>query len=386
MSIRVNKKIIQSVLPAGPSFVQGDEAAADGAIIAGCRFFAGYPITPSSEIMQRMVLRFGRTGGRFVQMEDELGSISAVIGAVWTGTKAMTATSGPGFSLMMENVGYAVMTETPMVLINIMRAGPSTGQATRPAQGDVMQARWGSHGGFPCIALAPASVQEMIDFTIRAFNLSEAYRVPVMVMSDEIVGHMRENCRYPEQVEVWDRYYSPGETPFDTDHESLVPSMPRFGDGEDLLITGSTHDPTGLRKASDPEAQERMTWRLHSKLQRGRNEIVSVKSYGDPEPELLLVSFGSSSRAAREVVDELAGSGRKIGLLKLDTLWPFPDRELRQAAAKAGRVLVVEANWGQVLHETEHALSGTQASVMSHLRHDGEAITPSEVKAAVEAI
>ncbi|MDP8254434.1 MAG: 2-oxoacid:acceptor oxidoreductase subunit alpha [Candidatus Alcyoniella australis] len=385
MSIRATKQIENSPLPGGPAFIQGNEAIADAAVIAGCRFFAGYPITPSSEIMRRMIERFHTLDGRFVQMEDELGSIAAVIGAAWTGAKAMTATSGPGLSLMIENLGYATMTETPLLLVNVQRVGPSTGQATRPAQGDVMQARWGGHGGFPCIALAPSSVQELIDFTIRAFNLAEAFRTPVLLMADEIVGHLRENCVFPEQVEIWQRYYAPGEPPFDTDHPSLVPSMPKFGDGEDLLITGSTHDARGLRMASSAEVQARVSWRLHEKFERGRDEIVRTQHFGEAQPKLLLVSYGGSARAARQALTRLLDQGRDAGLLKLDTLWPFPEQQLQAAAAKADQVLVVEANCGQIVLEVERLLRNGPR-VTAHLRHDGEAITPSEVLAAAEAL
>ncbi len=363
----------------GPCLLQGNEACAEGAIAAGCRFFAGYPITPSSEIMTRMVRRLAEVGGKFVQMEDEIGSIAAVIGASWAGAKAMTATSGPGLTLMMENISYAIMTETPCVVVDVQRAGPSTGQATRPAQGDFMQSRWGTHGGFPTIVLAPASVQEMFDLTVRAFNLAEGYRVPVILLADEVVGHLRERCNVPEEVEVWNRYREPGAPPFDTDHPSGVPPMPKFGDGEKLLITGSTHDGSGLRRAFDGPAQDRLAKRLVGKIEDHLKEISSVERYRVEDADTILVSFGFSARAARRAVDLLRNRGVAAGLLRLQTVWPFPDEAVAEAC-QGRRVVVVEMNAGQLAREVARAAGGYALRAVT--RQDGEPMTPGEILSA----
>jgi len=277
-------------LPAGVHFLSGNEACAEGAIAAGCRFYGGYPITPSSEIMVRMARRLPEVGGVFAQMEDEIASLSAVIGASWAGSKSMTATSGPGFSLMMENLGYAVMTETPCVIVNVQRAGPSTGQASRPAQGDVMQARWGAHGGPEIIALAPWSAQEMYDLTIRAFNLAERFRVPVVVLADEAVGHLCETITVEPAVRCFNRARWPQDSPFGSDAGDGVPPMPALGEGASLLVTGSTHDATGVRRTTDPQAQERLVRRLSHKLLAHRDEIDDWEAHFTADAELPLSS------------------------------------------------------------------------------------------------
>ena len=378
---RATRQQIQSPIPVGLQFLQGNEACADGAILAGCDFFAGYPITPSSEIMTRIVGRFGASGGRFIQMEDEIGSIGALIGAVWAGAKGMTATSGPGFSLMMENLGYAIMTETPLVLVNTQRVGPSTGQATRPAQADVMQARWGTHGGFPLIAVCPSSVQEMLTETVRAFNLAETYRTPVLVMADEIVAHLRERCVVPESVEVARRGYEPGNDPFGPDGDSLVPSMPKFGDGEALLVTGSTHDEKGFRRASDAEVQERLGRRLSAKLLSDVDAIVETDGLMLDGAETVIVSYGFSARPSARVVAARRKAGEKVGLLKLRTLWPLAETAIRDACEKARRVVVVEMNDGQMVGEVRRVLE--RNDVVSCTRNDGEPIEPDRIDAAV---
>ena len=267
---------VKSTFPTGVYYLSGNEAAAEGAIAAGCRFYAGYPITPSSEIMERMPLRLREAGGVFIQMEDEIASISAVIGASWAGAKAMTATSGPGFSLMQESIGYAAFTETPCVIVDVQRAGPCTGQATKVGSGDIMQAKWGSHGDYQVIALSPWSVQEMYDLTLRAFNLSERYRVPAMVLSEETVGHLRENISIPARIEVWDRKKGKGEAPFGTKEEDGVPPMPAFGEGERLAITGSTHDAYGFRKTDEPEVHAELVERINRKIIKNRQKIVET--------------------------------------------------------------------------------------------------------------
>ena len=270
---------IKTAFQKGMHYFSGNEAAAEGAIAAGCRFYAGYPITPSSELMERMAFRLKEVRGVFIQMEDEIASISAVLGASWAGAKAMTATSGPGFSLMQESIGYAAFTETPCVVIDVQRAGPCTGQATRVGSGDIMQAKWGSHGDYQVIALSPWSVQEMYDLTLRAFNLSERYRVPTLVMADEAVGHLRENMFVSGKVEVWDRKKEKGGAPFGTEEEDGVPPMPAFGEGERLAVTGSTHDAFGFRKTDDPEVHARLVERINEKILKNTKAIIETEDY-----------------------------------------------------------------------------------------------------------
>jgi 2-oxoglutarate ferredoxin oxidoreductase subunit alpha len=262
-------KFIKSPYLKGVHYLSGNEAAAEGAVAAGCRFYAGYPITPSNELMERMALRLREVGGTFIQMEDEIASISAVIRASWAGAKAMNATSGFGFSLMQESIGYAAFTETPCVIIDVQRAGASTGQTTKVGSGDIMQAKWGSHGDYQIIALSPWSAQEMYEPTVRAFNLSERYRVPAIILSEEVVGHLRENVFIKANVEIWDRKKMKGGTPFGIDEEDSVPPMPSFGEGERLLVTGSTHDALGFRKTDDPDAHARLVPRSKRKMAFG---------------------------------------------------------------------------------------------------------------------
>ena len=383
--LRATKQTIKSPIMPGTYFLQGNEACADGAYIAGCRFFAGYPITPSSELMRRICERFLEFGdGAFIQMEDELGSIGAVIGASWAGSKAMSATSGPGFSLMMESIGYAVMTETPCVIMDIQRVGPSTGQATRPAQSDIQQARWGNHGGYPLIALCPASGQEYLDMTVRAFNLAEAFRVPVILLGDEVIGHAREKVTVAESYEVLRRYHKPGEAPFDTDDESLVPSMPRFGDHEKLLVTGSTHNAAGLRKASSPEAQKRLAWRFTEKIDRHCDLIVDTESVMLDDADVAIVAFGAPSRTARSVVSRLREGGQKVGLLKLNTLWPVPEKQILELDLPGRKIAVPEMNNGQFVLEVQRLAKN--AEVFSFTQEDGEAICPDSLSSFIKGL
>lgn len=330
--------------------MQGNEAAAEGAIAAGCRFYAGYPITPSSELMEHMARRLPEVDGAFIQMEDEIGSIAAVIGASWAGAKAMTATSGPGFSLMQENIGYALMTEAPCVIVNVMRAGPCTGQATKPASGDVMQARWGSHGDYQIIALSPWSVQEMFDLTVRAFNLAETYRVPVVLLADEAVAHLREGCVIPASVPVVNRKKGPGKPPFGGE---LIPPMPAFGEGEKVLVTGSTHDEWGYRKSADQAVQERLVRRLSEKITSNAAEILETEGHHLEDANILIVAYGITARSSLKAVKLLRDDGMRAGLLRLKTLWPFPEEAVRQAADGTRCVVVPEMNLGQVALEVE---------------------------------
>jgi len=346
------------VLPPGRHLVLGNVACAEGALRAGCDFFAAYPITPASEIAHHMARELPKVGGVFVQMEDEIASIAAVIGASWAGAKAMTATSGPGFSLMQENLSYAYMTETPCVVVDVQRSGPSTGQATMPAQQDVYQARYGAHGDYESVVLCPWSVQEMFDLTVRAFNLAERLRQPVILLADGAVGHSVEPLEVPEEVELAERKRPrPGEpvTPFGTDEPDLVPPMPRLGDGHELLITGSAHRPDGTRDYT-PEFHRAKLERIREKVLRVRGEITDVVEDPREGAEVLVVSYGAAARQAREAVLLARREGIRVSFFRMRTLWPFPDEELRRAAEGVERVLVVEMNVGKICREVSRAL------------------------------
>ena len=339
--------------PKGTYYFSGNEAAAEGALAAGCRFYGGYPITPSSELMERMAVRVKEVGGIFIQMEDEIGSIGAVLGASWTGAKAMTATSGPGFSLMQESIGYAAFTETPCLIVDVQRAGPCTGQATRVGSGDIMQAKWGSHGDYQVIALSPWSVQEMYDLTVRAFNLSERFRVPAMLMADEAVAHLRENMFVQDEVEVWDRKKQKGGAPFGTDEEDGVPPMPTFGEGERLAVTGSTHDAYGVRKTDDPKAHEKLVGRINEKILKNKKEIIETEGYLLDDSEWAVIAYGFTARTSLYVVKRLRKEGIKVGMLRLKTLWPFPEEEVKGLGPKVKKIVVPEMNQGQVIGEVK---------------------------------
>ena len=369
-------KQVKSKLKKGMYYFSGNEASAEGAIAAGCRFYAGYPITPSSELMERMAVRLREAGGAFIQMEDEIASISAVIGASWAGAKAMTATSGPGFSLMQESIGYAAFTETPCVVIDVQRAGPCTGQATRVGSGDIMQAKWGSHGDYQVIALSPWSVQEMYDLTLRAFNLSERYRVPTLIMADEAVGHLRENMVVKEKMEVWDRKKGKGLAPFGTEDEDGIPPMPSFGEGERLAVTGSTHDPYGFRKTDDPEVQSRLVSRINKKISNHRSEIIETEDYFLDDSEFVLIAYGFTSRTSLYVVKSLRKEGMKIGLLRVKTLWPFPEEAVEKVGRRARKVIVPEMNLGQMAGEVRKFCRG---DVIPLHQTDGEVIRPETI-------
>jgi 2-oxoglutarate ferredoxin oxidoreductase subunit alpha len=363
-------------LSKGRYYFSGNEAAAEGAIAAGCRFYAGYPITPSSELMERMAVRLREIGGVFIQMEDEIASISAVIGASWAGAKAMTATSGPGFSLMQESIGYAAFTETPCVIVDVQRAGPCTGQATRVGSGDVMQAKWGSHGDYQVIALSPWSVQEMYDLTVRAFNLSERYRVPAMILSDEAIGHLRETITAPSRVEVWERKKKKGAPPFGTDEEDGVPPMPAFGEGERLAVTGSTHDPYGFRKTDDPEVHAKLVGRINDKILKNRDKIVETEGYFLEDSEIALIGYGFTARSSLFAVKGLRREGLKVGLLRLKTLWPFPEETVREMGKRVKTIVVPEMNQGQVAGE---ARKYCPCDVVSLGQTNGEVIRPETI-------
>ena len=366
-------------------FIQGNEACARGAIKAGCRFFAGYPITPSTEIAEDMAVFLPREGGTFIQMEDEISALGAVIGGVWGGMKGMTATSGPGFSLMQEHIGYAAMTETPLVIVNMQRGSPSTGQPTMASQSDMMQARWGSHGDYEIIALSPASVQECFDFTVMAFNLAEKYRVPVMVMADEIVGHMREKINIPEKTEIIARSM-PDEDPvtflpYKADPEGTS-DMPAFGDGYKLLITGLTHDERGYPDASSPKSHSKLVNRLCNKILAKTNEIAMVKTMFTEDADVLIVSYGAPSRSVSTAVKKARKDGVKAGFIKLETVWPFPESMVRSAAKNATRVIVVEMNLGQIFYEVQRVLRDHKVENLPKI--GGEMHKPDEILEKIE--
>lgn len=363
--------------------MMGDEASAEGAIAAGCDFFAGYPITPASEVMLRMIHRLKETDGKFIQMEDEIGSICAMIGASWAGSKAMTATSGPGLSLMMESVGYACMTETPVVIVDVQRAGPSTGQATRPGSGDVFQVKFGSHADYEIIAYSPWSVQEMFDLTVEAFNMSETYRIPVFVLADEAVGHLREKVVIPGEVERKHRPTAKGIPPFHTDDEDGIPPMPKFGDGENLLITGSTHDEKGFRKTQDSNIHRELVKRLVFKVRNAAEQIIRSETYLADDADILIVAYGFSARAAVDAIDTLRGRGIKVGLFRPITLWPFPEKDLKTAAENVDHIVVPEMNMGQVSREVERILHRP----VNHLAQvDGEGMRPATIIDFINAL
>jgi 2-oxoglutarate ferredoxin oxidoreductase subunit alpha len=371
---------VPSVLPPGRHFLQGDEACAEGAIAAGCDYYAGYPITPASEIMHHICQRFAQLPERvFMQMEDEIASIASVIGASWAGARAMTATSGPGLSLMLENIGYAIMTEVPCVVVDVQRAGPSTGQATRPGQGDVMQARWGAHGDYEIIVISPWSVQEAYEETVRAFNLAERFRVPVMVLMDEGVGHMRENMTVPAETPMYHRWSDPAQPPFGGEE---VPSMPAFGDGARLLVTGSTHDAWGYRRTTSAEAQEKLVERFVNKILQHRDEIDRTHTHfcGEDQLDVLLVAYGFTARSALGAVRLAREAGCKAGLLRLTTLWPFAHDAVQRMATRAPLVLVPEMNRGQVLREVQRVAP----HALGYHKTTGELITAGEIWAAVQ--
>jgi len=365
-------------------FWQGNQACAEAAIAAGCRFFAGYPITPASEIAEIMAERLPQIGGIYLQMEDEIGAISAVIGSSWGGLLSMTATSGPGFSLMQENIGYAVMTETPCVIVDVQRAGPSTGQATKAAQGDMMQARWGSHGDYESIVLAPYSSQETYELTLRAFYLSERLRHPVIVLSDEVVAHSRERAIVKDTGNpvVERRLASEGEPPFGGVDETGRAIMPRFGDGHNLLVTGSTHDERGLRKTSDPEAHDKLIRRLTRKILANRNLLTDTLVSGPPEAEWGVISFGCTSRTVEEVMMEQRGAP-SLRSLRLRTLWPFPDKEVRAFARTVEKLLVPELNLGQLVREVSRAAGDSVEVLPLNKIGGGLMIEPDELVRAL---
>jgi 2-oxoglutarate ferredoxin oxidoreductase subunit alpha len=352
----------------GAHYLDGDFACGEGAMAAGCRFVAGYPITPSTEVVERIARRFPLMGGLFIQMEDELASMAAVVGASWTGTKSMTVTSGPGFSLMMENIGLAAMMETPCVVVNVQRGGPSTGLPTMVGQADMMQARWGSHGDYEPIALSPQSPQEAFDLMIDAFNLSELYRVPVMFMMDECVGHMTEKVVIPpaEEIDIVPRaltHQRPGEyLPYKV-NGNLVPEFARAGDGYRFHTTGLTHDERGYPVMSG-DCQEKCVHRLLDKIKLNVDEISHYEEENTDGADVVLVTYGITSRVARMAIDLARKRGVKVGVIRLIVVWPFPEKLIRELAGKIKAFVVPEINFGQIVLEVERCAAGKASAIL----------------------
>jgi 2-oxoglutarate ferredoxin oxidoreductase subunit alpha len=370
----------------GAHFLDGDQAACEGALAAGANFVAGYPITPSTEIVERFASRIPTVGGVFLQMEDELASSIAIVGAAWGGAKVFTVTSGPGFSLMMEHLGYAAMTETPLVLVDVQRGGPSTGLPTLPGQGDMMQARWGSHGDYEIIALCPNSPQECFDLMIDAFNLSEEYRTPVLVMMDESVGHMTEKVVIPsaDEIKIFPRRYTslpPSEYfPFRPGADG-IPEMVKAGEGYRIHVTGLTHDEKGY-PAMNWQAQKKLVGRLVMKIRDNADRICRWEEHQTEDADVVLVAYGITSRVAQHAVKMARAEGLRVGLLRPIVAWPFPEKRIRELAARVHSFLVVEMNYGQMFFEVERlAGSNVRTELLGH--GGGMAHEPEEILQAI---
>ena len=366
--------------------MQGNEAVAEGAIAAGVTFFAGYPITPSTEIAEQMAKLLPQIGGTFLQMEDEIGAMGAILGASLAGAKVMDATSGPGFSLKQELIGYAACAEIPCVVVNVQRVGPSTGQPTAPSQGDVMQARWGTHGDHPIIALSPWSVRESFDLAVLSVNYAERFRTPVILLTDEIVGHLRENVTLPtaDELDIYPRRLpkktrAEGYQPFAVG-DDLVPDVARFGDGYHIHVTGLLHDETGFPSGS-PAVTEQLIHRLHEKINRVGEEIIHTEEHFMEDAEYAVVSYGGTARTAYEAVRAARAEGIKVGFLRLKTIWPFADAVVGRLAARVRSILVAELNYGQLVGEVTRAAHGTP--VRPCLKYNMLDFTPQEITAAI---
>jgi len=363
--------------------MQGNEACAEGAIAAGVRFYAGYPITPSNEIANVMSRRLPEVGGKFIQMEDEIGSLAAAIGAALTGVKAMDATSGPGFSLKMENLGLACMIEVPLVLVNVQRVGPSIGMATSPAQGDVMQARYGSHGDYAIIALSPASVQEMFDLTVKAVDLSERFRVPVILLADQVVGHMRQNVVLPPYETVTTAYRPEPDMPPEQYHpyrgnDKGVPPMAKFGTPYHWYANSSAHNEDSFQATSDFAVSRLLIERLTNKIANNRKEIADVRQEFMEDADIVVLAYGCTAIAARGAVLKARESGIRVGFMRPRVLWPFPEDEVREAAEKTRAIIVPEMNLGQYIHPVREAACKQKAEIVSLARVD-EAFSSAEI-------
>jgi len=370
--------------------MQGNEACAEGAIAAGVRFFGGYPITPSTEIAEGMAKLLPAVGGKFVQMEDEIASMGVVLGASLAGKKALTASSGPGISLKQELIGYAACAEIPVVVVNVQRVGPSTGQPTAPSQGDVMQARWGTHGDHPMIALSPWSVREAYDAAIMAVNYSERFRTPVILLMDEIVGHLREKVVLPEaaDIQVYPRRQpaktrAEGYQPYTPDKD-LVPNVADFGTGYHIHVTGLIHDETGFPVGS-PKITKEAIDRLHQKIELARDEITHTEEYFMDDAEYAVVAFGGTARTAYEAVRNARAKGQKVGMVRLMTIWPFADKKIKEIASRVKGILVAELNYGQIVNEVERAVAG-KCDVQLCAKYNMEIFEPQEIESGIDKL
>jgi 2-oxoglutarate ferredoxin oxidoreductase subunit alpha len=373
----------------GEHFMLGDHACAEGAILVGCRFFAGYPITPATEVAERMSVRLPQVGGIYIQMEDELASMNAILGSSWAGVKSMTATSGPGFSLMMENLGLGIMLETPCVLVNVQRGGPSTGLPTLVGQQDMMQARWGSHGDYEIIALSPTSPQELFELTIRGFNLSEKYRTPVLIMTDAEVGHMTEKVVIPpvDEIEIIERQQvKMGD--IEPDHfriyrdntqsgDGYISPMVAAGEGYRIHVTGLTHDERGY-PAMNADSNEWKVKRIIKKIQSNIEDIIQVEERYLDDAEIVVVSYGISARTSLWPIQQARDEGIKVGYLRLITVWPFPETLIHDLAKSVNWLIVPEINMGQIIREVQRSAAG-QAQVIGVNRPGGEVLDPEKV-------
>lgn len=370
-------------MPNKIALMQGNEACVQGALYAGYRFYAGYPITPSTEIAELSATELPKVGGRFIQMEDEIAGIAAAIGASIAGTKSMTATSGPGFSLKQENIGYAVMAQIPLVIVNVMRGGPSTGLPTQSAQGDVMQAKWGSHGDYPMIALSPMSVKETFELTVRCFNLAEKYRTPVMLLTDEVIGHMRERIDIPNEgeLEVFDRITTQDgvlrRKPYAMEDGDIVPAMSVFGDGNRTHTTGLFYAETGFPSNSTANAKM-MLERIFDKINNNLDDIVQYDEYELDDAEIAFVSYGSTARVVTAAIKQLRAEGVKVGMLRPITLWPSPEEAIARLAKQVKHIIVAEMNLGQYVLEVER-IAKSDCTVSHVGRANGEILTPHEL-------
>lgn len=371
--------------------MQGNEACVEGALAAGIKFYAGYPITPSTEIAELCAEKLPQVGGKFIQMEDEIAGIAATIGGSLTGLKSMTATSGPGFSLKQENIGYAALAEIPCVIVNVQRVGPSTGLPTAPSQGDIMQAKWGTHGDHPVIALSPTSVRETYDLTIKAFNFSEKYRTPVILLLDEIIGHMREKVEIPnsDEIEIIDRLKPSVEDAdeymaYKPKKGELVPPMAAFGEGFNFHVTGLMHDDFGF-PTNDANISDQLLRRIMKKIDNNVNDITMYEEEFMEDAEFLVLAYGGTYRSARSAVKKARLLGYKVGLFKALTIWPFPEKRIREISNKIKKILVPEMNLGQYVLEVERVVKNE--SEVHHLgKVNGEAITPEEILSKIREV
>ena len=387
MKYKRNAEQIRKVLGKKVQFILGDMACVYGGLLAGCSFFGGYPITPASEVAEGMARMLPRVGGTYIQMEDEIGSIAAVIGAAWGGAKSMTATSGPGFSLMMENYGFAAMTETPCVIVNVQRTGPSTGQPTLGAQGDMMQVRWGTHGDFETFALAPSTVQECLDFTVEAFNLSEKYRNPACVMTDGEVGHLRERIIIPDEKDITliDRVPATIDKkkfiPFtnsQTRTNCKIPDFPTFGTGYRTYVTGLTHNEKGFPATDKQPDHERLVKRITEKIIDDADKLVMIEKLNLDDANIAFVTYGATARPAESATEMARKNGIKAGMLRLKLVWPFPDKEITKLAKNVDKIIVPEMNLGQIVHPIRE-FACKHCDVVSAPKIGGEMHVPEEL-------